>query len=173
MAILQQGLYMNNEKIILSLGTNIGSKTDNLKKALQYLNANGVTIKKISPIYKTKPLEYDKQEDFLNMAATCETSLSPFELLKRIKLIEKEIGRKKTILKGPRKIDIDIIFYGSVIMHTATLVIPHISYKKRLFVLKPMSDIEPEFIPPMETVSILQLANTCEDKISNPVKISG
>jgi len=170
MAILQQGLYMDNEKIVLSLGTNLEPKEENLKKALQYLNANGVKVEKISSIYKTTPVDYENQPEFLNMAIVGTTYLSSFKLLKTIKSIERKIGRKDTIEKGPRKIDIDIIFYGQVIMYTASLIIPHESYRNRMFVLTPIAEIDSEIIPPMEDLTVLELKNKCEDSISNPIK---
>lgn len=172
MVILQQGLYMDNEKIVLSLGSNVEPKFENIKNALQYLRANGVIIEKISSAYKTSPVDYEDQPEFLNIALTGMTFLSPFKLMKIIKLIEDKVGRKETFAKGPREIDIDIIFYGDVTMSTYSLEIPHTSYKNRSFVLHPIAEIIPDFIPPMENQTVTILNTLCKDEISQPKKIN-
>ncbi len=162
---------MDNEKVYLAFGSNVGNKEENIKTALKYLDANGVKLEIMSPLYETKPLEYEEQDDFLNCVGAFQTNLSPFKLLRLIKQIEKRMGRENTVEKGPRIIDIDIIFYKRVYTYTFNLQIPHPSYKERAFVLVPLNNLIPEYVPVNEIVCIEQLLSSCVDKKSNPVKI--
>jgi len=85
---------------------------------------------------------------FLNQVAEFETSLFPLQLLHRIHRIEKDLGRVRTVVNGPRTVDIDIILYGSAIIHTAELEIPHPRYRERRFVLEPLAELNPALRDP-------------------------
>jgi 2-amino-4-hydroxy-6-hydroxymethyldihydropteridine diphosphokinase len=85
---------------------------------------------------------------FLNQVAEFETSLFPLRLLHRIHRIEQELGRVRTIVNGPRTVDIDIIFYGNTIMRNAELEIPHPRYRERRFVLEPLAELNPALRDP-------------------------
>ena len=99
-------------KVYLSLGSNLGDRLRNLEAALALLAAGGCRLRRASSVYETAPLYYLKQPAFFNMAAACETSLSPAELLALIGRVEAALRRRRLFKNGPRTIDIDILFYG-------------------------------------------------------------
>ncbi len=126
----------------LGVGSNLGNRRKNIKKALDYLSkTKGIKIEKSSRIYETEPLGGPTQGKFLNAAIKIKTSLTPALLLKTLKKIEKDLGRKKTVRFGPRHIDLDILFYANKIIKTRNLVIPHPRMFEREFVLKPLREI--------------------------------
>lgn len=126
----------------LGLGSNLGNRRKNIKKALGYLaKARGIKIEKTSRIYETEPVGGPPQGKFLNAAVRIKTSLSPHLLLKSIKKIENNLGRKKSVRWAPREIDLDILFYGDKIVKQKNLVIPHPRIFEREFVLKPLREI--------------------------------
>ncbi len=163
---------MEKEKVILAFGSNIGNREENIKTALKFLDANQVKLLKLSSFYKSNPVEYTEQPEFLNCAGIFKTPHSPFKLLRLIKQIEKKMGRKKQIEKGPRNIDIDIIFYSRVCINTYNLQLPHSSYKDRLFVLLPILEILPDYHPVNSKLTLKELINNCKDNQSQPEKIN-
>lgn len=133
-------MYLN---MYLSLGSNIEPREEYLKKAINELKKHFI-IKNISSIYETEPLEDKDQNYFLNLCVHCLTNIfDPLENLKICKNIEEKIGRQKdkNRPKGPRKIDIDIIFLGDLNYSSRELTIPHKSFLKRNFVIVPLYDI--------------------------------
>ena len=130
------------KKVYLSLGSNMGDRLEHLRRALDELEANGVHVLRVSKIYETEPVGYRHQPWFLNLVAETETDLFPMQLLSRIHQIERRLKRRKTIRDGPRTIDIDIVFYGNAVIQTPTLRVPHPRYRKRAFVLAPLSDLK-------------------------------
>lgn len=136
-------------KVYLSLGTNLGDKEANLITALKKITYHSkIKLQRIAPLYKTAPVGYLKQAWFYNTAAEISTTLSPFELLAFLQDIEKQLGRIRTILWGPRIIDLDIIWYENVNLCTRKLVIPHPRLAERAFVLVPLMALAPALIIP-------------------------
>ncbi len=130
----------------LSLGSNLGNRPNNLKKAQQLLEECGVHIKKTSKIYETNAVSRIKQGKFLNMCIKVHTKHSPQKLLKICQLIERQMGRirasaKRAGYEKPRIIDIDILLYEDLQINTRQLKIPHPRMHLREFVLKPLNDI--------------------------------
>ena len=126
----------------LAVGSNLGNRRKNIKKALDYLaKTKGIKIEKASRIYETKAIGGVAQGKFLNAAIKIKTSLTPQLLLKTVKNIEKDLGRKKTVRWGPREIDLDILLYGNKFIKIKNLVIPHPRMFAREFVLKPLREI--------------------------------
>jgi 2-amino-4-hydroxy-6-hydroxymethyldihydropteridine diphosphokinase len=138
----------------LSLGSNLGDREALLKDALQRLQTAGVRVVRQSSIQETEPQDLREQPWFLNMAVEVETELLPLELLAAIRKIETEMGRQRTIPKGPRTIDIDILFYANLIIDTPDLEIPHPRLTERSFVLDPLSEIAPDLRHPVTGQSI-------------------
>jgi len=134
--------------IFLSLGANVGDRASNLEKARSLIDEK-FGILKASLVYETEPWGGVMQGPFLNQVVQIYTSLSPRELLKTIKDFESEIGRKKTVKWGPRVIDIDILFYGDLVIDEPDLVIPHKFLHERRFVLEPLNEIAPDFMHPV------------------------
>ncbi len=133
--------------IYLSIGSNIGDRRKNVELSLNELERNGINAIKVSSFYETEPVG-PKQRNFYNIVGKFRTNLRPTTLLKTLKQIEKNLGRKKTYRWGPRVIDIDILFYGNEIVETKELIIPHKEIANRVFVLVPMKEIAPDFIHP-------------------------
>lgn len=140
----QDIIKMINERIYLSLGSNIGDSLENLLQAIIALNVAGIKIKDVSGIYLSSPVGYVEQPDFLNMVVSAETNYSPEELLKVCRQTENSLGRVREIRWGPRKIDIDILFYGDYSIKKEELELPHPRLKERAFVLVPLKEIAPE-----------------------------
>lgn len=132
--------------IYLSLGSNLGNRKNNIRRALQLLKDDGVVIKKISSAIETDPVGGPVQGKFLNLVAEAQTQLTPFALLLVILRIEKKLGRQRRIINGPRTIDIDILLYGQEQIRTHALVIPHPRMLTRKFVMDPLSEIAPEIV---------------------------
>ena len=130
----------NLNSIFLSLGTNVGDKNSNLLEGLTFLK-EFVNILSISSVYKTEPLLYEDQEDFLNIVTEIDYQGTAKSLLLIIKDIEKQMGRKKTFRYGPRIIDIDIIFFKGEEINEDDLIIPHYDWHNRLFVIQPLYEL--------------------------------
>ena len=132
----------------LGLGSNLGDRMGSLASAIERLSQN-VTIGEKSSVYETEPVGYKEQPLFLNMVVSVVTELGPFELLHLIKQIEREFGRKPSFRNAPRPIDIDILFYGDIVLQTDELTIPHLGIAERAFVLVPLAEIAPALIHPV------------------------
>ena len=147
--------------IFLSLGSNIGDRLKNLKTAIKLINnEEGIEIINQSKIYETSPMEYKEQDFFLNQVIEIDSNIDASSLLESFKKIEIQIGRKKTKHKNmPRIIDIDILSYGDSIINNHNLFIPHPKIKFRKFILKPWSDIAPNYILASSKSTIKDLLN--------------
>ena len=144
--------------VYLGIGTNLGNRKKNIESALKLLEAKNLKVNKISSSLKTKPEEGVEGSYFLNGAAEIETDLKPEALLQILKTIEADLGRKKNHKKGDaRTIDLDIIFYNSLILNKPNLIIPHPKFRKRKFVLEPLSEIAPFFKDPLTGRSVGEL----------------
>jgi len=149
----------------LGLGSNLGDREANLRKALEHLEAAGVEIVHRSHIYETEPQEVFDQPWFLNLVVEVATHFSAVELLARVQAIEGELGRKRAVPKGPRVIDIDILFYGDSILDTAELQIPHLRLAERRFVLEPLSELAPMLRHPVTGRSVAEMLSAIEDQV--------
>lgn len=147
--------------VYLSLGTNLGDRLANLRKA-QHTLAPGVRILSESRVYETPAWGYEDQPPFLNMAIKAETDLEPHPLLTRLKDLERELGRTPTFRWGPRLIDVDILFYDDRILELPDLIIPHPRLQERAFVLVPLRDIAPDFVHPVLRKTISELLATLD-----------
>ena len=134
--------------VFLSLGTNIGDRLHNLEKVYFLIEMEEkINIISKSKIYETSPVENLNQEYFLNQIIKIDTDIEPLQLLNLIKSIENQMGRIKLKKKYmPRIIDIDILAYDQLILNSNKLSIPHPKIKSRKFILKPWSDIDPNYI---------------------------
>lgn len=126
----------------LGIGSNLGDRRRNIKKALEILkNTKGIRLEKVSKIYETNPVGGLRQGRFLNGVMKIRTTLSPCQLLRTLKRIEKDLGRKRTKRFGPRIIDLDILFYKDLVINRKNLKIPHPRCLERDFVLKPLLEV--------------------------------
>ena len=141
----------------IGIGSNLGDREFNCKQAIGFLRQKGITVSKESSLYETKPWGVTDQPLFLNMAIEIETNLKPFELLRTLKDIEKEMGREETFLWGPRIIDLDILLYDNYIVNEKGLRIPHPHMQDREFVLRPLCEIAGDVPHPLLLLSIEEL----------------
>jgi len=147
-------------RVFLGLGSNIGKKRNNLINAIRLINQQeNIEVHDISKFYSSPPYGFEEQESFINCVIEIFTDLSPQELIKILKNIEKKLGRKPTFRWGPRVIDIDILFYEDFIVEEKDLIIPHPDIQNRAFVLVPMAEIDSEFIHPVFKKTIYQMMN--------------
>ncbi|HWB83757.1 MAG TPA: 2-amino-4-hydroxy-6-hydroxymethyldihydropteridine diphosphokinase [Bryobacteraceae bacterium] len=134
---------MAMKTVYLGLGSNVGDRETHLQRAVEKLQASGLRVLRISPLYETEPVGYTPQRWFLNLVLEAETDLFPIQLLARVSRIERALGRIRTVVNGPRTIDIDILLYGQTVVQTVGLEIPHPLMAERRFVLAPLSDLAP------------------------------
>lgn len=127
----------------LSLGSNLGDREENLRDAIASLGELG-EVAAVSSLYETEPVEVVAQPWFLNCAVTLVTERMPRQLLAALLKIEQTMGRRRTQVKGPRIIDIDILLFGSSVVETPQLIIPHPAMHERRFVLEPLAEIAPD-----------------------------
>jgi 2-amino-4-hydroxy-6-hydroxymethyldihydropteridine diphosphokinase len=148
--------------VYVGLGSNVGDREANLREALVRLEAEGVRVVRRSSVYETEPQELRDQPWFLNAVVEVETDLFPLQLFAHIQNVEREMGRRRVTPKGPRHIDIDILFYGRSLIETADLQVPHPRIAQRRFVLEPLSEIAPDFRHPLTGKTAIEMLATLE-----------
>lgn len=163
---------IKSEIVFLSLGSNVGDREENLRAAIAALPELGVKIKKVSSIYETEPVDLLEQPWFLNCVVEGETTVPPIELLKRLRELEKRMGSKKPVARGPRLIDLDILVYGQQSIDSRDLQVPHPRMHLRRFVLAPLAEIAPGFKHASWSGTAAQLLAGLKDR-SAAKKISG
>jgi dihydroneopterin aldolase / 2-amino-4-hydroxy-6-hydroxymethyldihydropteridine diphosphokinase len=139
--------------VYIGLGSNLGNRKVNIKKACEELLSSGdIEILKESLIEETVPVDYLNQPLFLNQIILIKTEMPPAKLLKVLKSVEKKLGREKTISKGPRIIDLDILLYDDIIFNSRKLAVPHPEIKNRNFILKHLIAIDPYLTDPLSGI---------------------
>lgn len=147
----------------ISLGSNMGNKKENLERAIKEIaKLNNTFVTKKSEIIETEPFGYKEQDDFLNACIEIKTLLFSKELLYELLEIEKNMGRERKIKWGPRIIDLDIIFFNKEVREEEELILPHPYVEYRDFVLKPLEEINPNFIHPILNKRISTLRKELE-----------
>lgn len=145
-------------EVYFGIGSNLGDKEKNILEALTFFREHPYCKDlKVSKLIKTEPYGYMEQDDFLNGAFYLKTLLTPEELLECISSVETNLKRERIIHWGPRTIDVDILFYDDLILHTEKLTIPHIEICKRDFVLRPLCDINPYLLHPVYKKTVTEL----------------
>ena len=141
----------------VALGSNLGDKEGNLRRALELLEERGVEVVRVSSFICTEPYGVTDQPQFLNGVCQVRTSLAPLALLHILLAIEQEMGRVRLRHWGERNIDLDLLLYEDVVMDTPELTLPHPDMQNRDFVLLPLAEMAPEIIHPTLQKTIHEL----------------
>ena len=150
-------------RVIIALGSNVGNWKINFNQCLKKISNFGL-ITRIGNIYVSKPYGHVQQKNFHNTAIELMTNHSPLQLMRGLKLVEKVLKKNKTITNGPRRIDIDIVFYNQLVFQNNQLTIPHPRAFKRDFVLYPINDIDPFYFHPTKHKTIKSLIEGLNEK---------
>jgi 2-amino-4-hydroxy-6-hydroxymethyldihydropteridine diphosphokinase len=148
------GHMLVQHRVVLSLGSNLGDRLENLQEAIDTLfDAPGLTFVALSPVYETEPYggpdgDIPEQDDYLNVVVIADTRLAPETLLERVLNVENSMRRTREVRWGPRTLDIDIVLFGNVTSDDPQLTLPHPRAHERAFVLVPWADVEPEVLLP-------------------------
>lgn len=128
----------------IGIGSNLGEPAAQVRKAVQALDQPpALRCTGCSLLYETDPVGYLDQPRFINAVARVQTTLSPLELLERLRAIEAAQGRQRSIPSGPRTVDLDLLLYGDQVVNQASLVVPHPRMQDRAFVLLPLLELAP------------------------------
>jgi len=146
---------------LIGLGANLGNRADNLNTAWEFLgNVPSVRTLQLSGFYETEAVTLSPdlvQPMYLNAVGVLETELEPLKLFQEMANIEQKLGRVRNERWGPRTIDLDLLLFGELEMHTEILTIPHLLMVERRFVLEPAAEIAPEMRHPTSNKTISQL----------------
>ncbi len=150
---------MNASVYDLALGSNLGKRMGYLQAAVELLACMpDLEMQMVSSVYETEPVGYTDQGAFLNMALKVKSVLSPFEMLELLLATEKRLGRVRTFQNAPRTIDLDLIFAGNLVIHSAPiLTIPHPRMHERAFVLAPLKEIAADQVHPVLQLTVADL----------------
>jgi 2-amino-4-hydroxy-6-hydroxymethyldihydropteridine diphosphokinase len=157
----------------VSVGSNLGDKLGNCLKGIAALADSGYTeVVGVSRFFRTSPVDYTQQDWFVNAAVKIKTVLDPKALLDELVSIQRRTGRKAGAIRfGPRVLDLDILLYDALVMHTPQLEIPHPRMHKRAFVLRPICDIEPAVVHPVLGKSAADLLENLDDEAQQVIAL--
>ena len=153
-------------RVTLLIGGNMGDRMANLDNALNLIKTSLGDLIQLSSRYETSAWGFTEQPDFINQAVLIETPLGAQALMQAILSIETKMGRERTVPLGPRIIDIDIIYFNDEIINSEHLTVPHPKMSERLFVLKPLVEISPNYIHPVFLKSNAILLKECGDSLA-------
>jgi len=150
--------------VFVALGSNLGDREANLRRALPRLEDRGFHTESLSSLYLTEPVGGPPQDWFVNAVAGGDTALSPEDLLAACLEVEQEAGRVRGPRHGPRPLDLDLLLYGDEVRQTPTLTLPHARLADRLFVLVPLEEIAPDRRHPVLGLTVRELRRRCPDR---------
>ena len=153
---------MTPRRIFVGAGSNMGNRRRNISMALDILKREQVKIVRRSSFYETSPVG-PIQRNFLNAVFECRSPLPPSDFLDVLMAVERRLGRIRRTRRGPRTLDLDILFFGRAKMRSPHLTLPHPRALKRKFVLWPLREIAPNFRPPGSRSSVSRLAQKLTD----------
>lgn len=151
--------------IYLLLGSNLGRREEMLGRAIASVESQIGMVLNRSSMYRTKAWGLHDQPDFLNMVLQVRSGLAPIEILNQIGVIENLLGRERYEKWGTRSIDIDILYYGDLVLQTPRLTIPHPRIEERRFTLVPMCELVPGLVHPVSLMSQTAMLDACQDDL--------
>jgi 2-amino-4-hydroxy-6-hydroxymethyldihydropteridine diphosphokinase len=147
-----------NHRVWIGLGSNLGDRSSNLAAAQRSIVLQDCRLISVSSIYESAPWGYESGNMFYNQCLVLETDLSPEAMLRMLQKIESEMGRvQSTGGYADRIIDLDLLFFDDLVMHTDDLVLPHPKLEERMFVLRPLAEIAPQKIHPVTGLTVSEL----------------
>jgi len=155
--------------VYLGLGSNLGSRAANLRMALRYLPPLA-RVEEVSSLYETAPLGGEEQPPFYNAVCRISTGLGPEALLRHLKQIEFEIGRRPGPRWGPRPIDLDILLCGDRVLERGGLIVPHPLLAERAFVLVPLVELAPDLRHPVLGKPVSELLSALDEAALSGVR---
>jgi 2-amino-4-hydroxy-6-hydroxymethyldihydropteridine diphosphokinase len=150
--------------VYIGMGSNVGDRAAALARAVEAMAAAGVRLLRRSSLYATEPVEAPAQAWFLNAVVEAETLLMPRQLLRALAGIERALGRRRMLARGPRTLDLDILLYGSNVIHTRELEVPHPRLAQRRFVLVPLVELAPALRHPALHKTMTELLAETSDR---------
>lgn len=157
MGAFARGSMEKPQQAFIGLGSNLGDGQSNLQAAWQRLGkVAGISLLRLSSPYRTEPVGLATDHWFTNAVGEIATSLPPAELLAAMLTIETELGRDRTLTQD-RPVDLDLLYYGDVMLNSPTLTVPHPRIAARLFVLAPLTELAPEYVHPLLGRTSLEL----------------
>ena len=152
-------------QVYLSVGSNLGDREAYLKEGIVKLEDHPlIQVQQTADFIETEGYGFTDQPKFLNTMVKARTSLTPRELLEQLNLIEDAAGRTREVHWGPRTLDLDIIFYDKLIYEDNVLILPHVDMENRYFVLKPLSQLAPNFRHPILGKTVTQMLDALETR---------
>ena len=150
---------------LILIGSNQGQRELIISQSIKMLAERCGEVLLVSSLYETEPWGFIAEQNFLNQVVALDTEMNPYDLLRELLMIEKELGRKRHDVEGyeSRPIDLDILYYDDIIINDEDLILPHPRLHKRRFALMPLCDIAADFIHPVFKRSNRKLLNECED----------
>lgn len=146
----------------LGVGSNLGDRAANLLRAISGLTGAGLAIEALSSIFETEPVDYTDQPPFLNLVVAVDaTGWDPWQMMGSLLTIEEQLGRQRTIPRGPRTVDLDLLLFGDRVLSGqqsgVELVLPHPRMHLRRFVLAPLCELAPGLAHPTSGLTVAQL----------------
>jgi 2-amino-4-hydroxy-6-hydroxymethyldihydropteridine diphosphokinase len=156
---------MMTSGIYLLLGSNLGERMVWMEKAQTLIEQDLGPIRAQSSLYETAAWGMENQAPFLNQVIAIDSALAPEVLLKKCLFIENKLGRERLQQWGPRTLDLDILYYGELVLDTPSLRLPHPQLHLRRFTLVPLCEIAPLWKHPLLKKTNLQLLEECPDRL--------
>ena len=160
------------KRVYLSLGSNLGDRRAHIRSALAELAPVEIEVVRISSLYRTEPVDFRPQPWFINCVVEVRTELMPLQLLRTLQAIERKLGRRRGISKGPRAIDLDILLYEDTLVHSSALTIPHERLADRRFVLIPLRELAPNLRHPVTRRTVIEMLGDTRDT-SQVIRLKG
>jgi 2-amino-4-hydroxy-6-hydroxymethyldihydropteridine diphosphokinase len=156
---------LKTQRVFLLLGGNQGEVEQTFRLCLSILEKEIGKIVKISSLYQSEAWGPIEQDDFLNTLFVFRTHIPPMLLMKKLLQIESRFGRKREVKYGPRTLDLDILFYGNLILNSEQLTVPHPHIKDRVFALEPLVELSPNFKHPILNKTMQELLSNTTDTL--------